>query len=213
MANRKRYLYLDSSLFVQVGILDEGFNWIHFEVVENKKGSAVIHTILNDILKCNDVSLSNIDALILANGPGSYTGIRLSEGIAQILEIEDIEVFSFYHYEVPLLCGAQDYEFYANAFKGEVFKYIYTCDGEKFEMITSDVFKKLSFDKSNMYHINGELEDKYMESTSSLIKNKSQQIFSEVLRRKEHKPPYYFRTLEQEFKPSFKNETQVRVIK
>lgn len=207
MADKKRYLYLDSSLFVQVGILDEEFNWIHFEVIENKKGSAIIHTILYDILKSFDVDLKEITALILANGPGSYTGIRLSEGIAQILEIEGIDIYSFYHYEVPLFCGIGDYEFYANAFKGEVFKYSYISEIEKFEMITSDDFKSMAFDKENLYHINGELDEKYMESTSSLIKSKSKMIISEVINRNEHKAPYYFRTLEQEFKPSFKSNS------
>ena len=206
MTNKKNYLYLDSSLFVQVGILDEDFNWVHFEVVENKKGSAVIHTILHDVLKSNNISLRSISALILANGPGSYTGIRLSEGIAQILEIEDIEIFSFYHYEVPMFCGLEDYEFYANAFKGEIFKYSYKSEGEKFDMITNDVFKGMSFENNNLYHINGELEDKYMESTSSLIKNKSKVVMSEVVKRREHNPPYYFRTLEEEFKPTFGNK-------
>lgn len=196
------YLFLDSSLDINIGILDSSLTWKYFETIANRKGSSVLHSIIFNVLKEAQMSLSAIESLIVANGPGSYTGIRLSEGIAQILALENIPCYSFYHFEVPHFCGFDHYKFYANAFKGEVFEYAYESEAPNLAMIKKESFDSMSFDADNLFHINGELHDKYLESTATMIKNNPKSVFSKVLERGKHFEPYYFRSAEKEFKPT-----------
>lgn len=200
----KNYLFLDSTHFVQVGVVTDEYEWRHVEVTENKKGSAVIHKLIFDVLELTGLTLKQIDGLFLVSGPGSYTGIRLGEGIAQILEMENIPVYSFYHYEVPHFCGYESYTFFANAFKNEYFSYQFNLGTESKTMISKESFLKADFSRNDFYCITGELEEMYLESTSSLIQKKPKEVFEKVLSRGEHCAPYYYRPLEKEFKPSFK---------
>jgi len=200
----KNYLYLDSSHFVQVGVLDENFTWKHVELVENKKGSTILHKTIYEILRLLELKLKNIDALFLVSGPGSYTGIRLAEGIAQVLEMNEIPIYSFYHYEVPSWCGFESYNFYSNAFKNEFFDFSYNKGIEEKKMMSKESFFNIDFSRKDLFSITGELEEKYLESTSSLIENNSKEVFKKVMARGKHIAPYYYRPLEKEFKPSVK---------
>jgi tRNA threonylcarbamoyladenosine biosynthesis protein TsaB len=198
------YLFIDSSLCIQVGLLDADLNWLHYEYVPNQKGSTVLHSIIYSVLEEAGLKILDLKGLIIANGPGSYTGIRLTEGISQISEAEGISVCSFYHFEVPFFCGISNYKFYANAFKGEIFEYSFKGKDEvNISMLKKDTFLSRSFDEDNFFHINGELEGKYLSSTTELIKENSLKLFTKVINRKRHSDPYYFRSLEKEFKPSF----------
>lgn len=198
----KNYLYLDSSLDINIGVLDDSYHWLHHETVSNRKGSRILHSIIHSSLDTVNLSVSDISAIIIANGPGSYTGIRLSEGIAQVLSLEKIATYSFYHFEAPFFCNIDKYSFFANAFKGEVFEYKYDHGQESHNMISDNDFTERSFEEDNLYHINGELKDRYMESTSSLIKKYPANIFSKVIGRGAHQEPFYFRSAEKEFKPT-----------
>ena len=193
------YLFLDSSLYIQVGVLDEQLNWLHHELIPNKKGSQVLHSIIYSSLKDLDITFSNLKGLFLANGPGSYTGIRVAEGIGQILELEDLPVYSFYHFEVPGFCEIKEYSFYAEAFKGEVFNYKFKDDDEKFDLIKEKDFNLLDLSDDHQYHLDGELLGRELDRLYDLFPTQSKKIFSKVLARAKHLPPYYFRPADKEF--------------
>lgn len=197
-----KYLFLDTSAYIQVGLLDEELNWIHYELIPNRKGSQVIHKIIYETMKIFNLTFKELKGILLSNGPGSYTGIRIGEGVAQILALEDISVYSFYHYEVPVFCGVTQYQFYERAFKGEIFEYIRNGNEEVRHLITEEKFQSLDFGADNLYHLTGELLDKTLLSIYELFKHKPQKIFSKVIERAEHLPPYYFRPLEKEFRMS-----------
>jgi len=88
-----------------------------------------------------------------------------------------------------------------NAFKGQVFIYKWDEDKSLFEksLINNNDFSiidsKLGYTLDNSGSIFESLK-----STKDLIKNESQKIFSLVLQNKLREPPFYFRTLEEEFK-------------
>ena len=202
---KKKYLYIDSSLDVQIGIINENYEWEHLEHISHKKSSTILHRTIFNIMSEFKLDFDQLAGVIIANGPGSYTGIRLTEGISQILKNEGVSTYSFYHFEVPAFCQINDYVFYANAFKGEVFKYVYNNGKENLAIINKDEFKSLDFDVANLFHINGELEDMYLNSTKELIDKRARDIFSRIIERGTHLEPFYFRSLEKEFKPSQKS--------
>lgn len=193
------YLFLDSSLYIQVGLLSEDLTWTHHELIQNKKGSQVLHSIIHSALMKAEIKLDDLKGIFLANGPGSYTGIRVAEGVAQVLEMEGLPVFSFYHFEVPQLCGISNYEFVSEAFKGEIFCYQVKDDQESSFLIKEDEFQK-KFDKDKKpYHLNGEILGLSVNKLYDLYGPHSTDIFSKVLERGKHLPPYYYRAEEKEF--------------
>ena len=193
------YLFLDSSLFIQVGILNEDLKWLHHEVVNNRKGSQVLHSIIYSSLEENNLKVKDLKGLFLANGPGSYTGIRVAEGIGQILELEDLPVYSFYHFEVPSFCDVEKYNFFAEAFKGEVFQYQFEKGEESFKLIKEKDFNLLDLSEDHQYHLEGELFGRELDRLYDLFSAHSVDIFTKAKVRAKHLPPYYFRPEDKEF--------------
>ena len=95
------YLFLDTSQGLTVGVLNDDFTWKEYMTSEESKSSGRIHKDIDDILKKTNCLWDNLLGIIISSGPGSYTGMRVSEGLAQILELESHHIYSFYHFEVP----------------------------------------------------------------------------------------------------------------
>ena len=74
-------LFLDTSCFLTVGLLNDDFSWIDYKVTETPRSASNIHPEVHSLLESNGSSLDEIDEVYLINGPGSYTGIRISEGV------------------------------------------------------------------------------------------------------------------------------------
>lgn len=197
---QKRYLFIDTSSYIQIGLLDENFEWVHHEVIANKKGAQLIHGTLYRALNDFGLKVQDLEGILLANGPGSYTGIRIGEGVAQILALEGIKVVTLYHYEVPSFCGVSNYKFFEKAFKGEVFCYTRTGESESKDLIAESSFQSLDTSDEHLYHLIGELNEVVLNSVYTLYKKYPKQIFSQVWERGEHNGPYYFRPAEKEFK-------------
>ncbi|MCR9204780.1 MAG: hypothetical protein NXH75_09395 [Halobacteriovoraceae bacterium] len=198
------YLFLDSSSFIQVGILNEELNWLHHEIVANKKGSQVLHSIIHNNLKDQGMKISDIKTVFLANGPGSYTGIRVAEGICQVLELSGASAFTFHHFEVPLLCGILNYDYFSEAFKGEVFIYKRRGEESDFSLIKEEDFKNRESSAEVEYALDGNILDESLDRIYDLFNSRPQEIFTKVLERKDRQPPFYYRSLEKEFRPSQK---------
>lgn len=193
------YLFLDSSQFLQVGILDESLSWKHYELITNRKGSQILHSVIFSCLEEHSLKVKDLKGIILANGPGSYTGIRVAEGVAQVLELDGLPVFSFYHYEVPEFAGIKEYSFFSEAFKGEIFCYEYLNNGGESSLIKESEFLNIEFNQDNLFCLDGQIIDTDLDSIYDLLKKEPQAIFKRVLERAEHLPPYYYRPLDKEF--------------
>lgn len=190
-------LYVDSSSSLVIGLLDTQLNWLEYKDHFDQKPSEVIHTELYQLIQKYQLDIKNINFIFNA-GPGSYTGMRLSEGLAQILEWDEKKVFSFYHFDIPLLAGVKTGSWVTNAFKGEVF--IYRWDGleNSKELVAASDF--VVVDKSVVYTLEAEKDFADLISTKQMLKKDAKIIFKSVLDQKLRQGPYYFRTLEQEFK-------------
>lgn len=190
-------LFVDSTLKLVVGLLDSNYSWLEYLNFDEKKPSEIIHFEIFNLIKKYDLSLTNIQCFVMG-GPGSYTGMRLTEGLAQIFELNHMQVYSFYHFQVPVLCGIPKGFWASNAFKGQVF--IYSWDGEHREkkLLDKNLFV-VENEKQGFTLDTTDLLFQNLVSTQKLIKEKSPEIFAQVSVKKLREPPYYFRSLDEEF--------------
>jgi tRNA threonylcarbamoyladenosine biosynthesis protein TsaB len=191
-------LYVDSTSGLVIGLLDSNYSWVEYLSLDEKKPSEIIHFEIFNLLKKYNLNLAKMQCFV-SSGPGSYTGMRLSEGLAQVFELNHIPVYSFYHFDVPRLSGISNGFWATNAFKGQVF--VYNWNGKEVEkhLVNKDSFEvdteKLGFTLDASDPIFSKLV-----STKSLIKNKASEIFSKVSEQKLRSAPYYFRSLDEEFR-------------
>ena len=191
-------LFVDSTLGLVIGLLDANYAWVEYMSLDEKKPSEIIHFEIFNLVKKYNLNLRDMQCFV-SSGPGSYTGMRLSEGLAQIFELEKMPVYSFYHFNVPKFCGFEKGFWATNAFKSQVFIYNWNGDQVAIDLVNKDAFEIVNtycgftLDTSDSLFLN-------LESTKDLIKNKSQEIFSKVSLLKFRVSPYYFRALEEEFR-------------
>jgi tRNA threonylcarbamoyladenosine biosynthesis protein TsaB len=196
-----KVLFLDTSLYLALGIFDlSGNKWLEYSVIEQEKNATLLHKLVYSLLTKHDLSIDEISKFIFCSGPGSYTGMRLSEGFAQILEWQNKSVSSFYHFEVPSLLGDLNYYWYCNAFKNEYFCYVKSTD-QTFLFKQSDLNKFLSDNqliKSNAFtHY---LAEAPVELTSNLIRENFGILVDKIEALELRQNVYYFRRAETEFK-------------
>ncbi len=191
-------LFLDSTSGLVVGLLDSKFNWVEYKSLDEKKPSEIIHFEIFNLLKKHNLDLKDMRTFI-SSGPGSYTGMRLSEGFVQVFELNHMPVYSFYHFDVPRLSGVVKGYWATNAFKGEVFVYNWNGEEIKKELLLKDVFSQAG--RNNGFTLD-DTDPIFsgLTSTKKFIKNESAKLFANVLEKKLRVPPYYFRSLEEEFR-------------
>ena len=202
------YLFLDTTDHLIVGVLDELFSWQSFRDIADKKSSTKVHSIIDEELKKHNTEIAELNGVFLVSGPGSYTGMRVSEGIAQFLKWQNIEIFSFYHFEVPSLLGEKGGSWFSNAFKKEFFCYRWSEDTSEKKLLSSqDLLSFISDNEEESFYVNF-LSDEYLNifsshqvtSTGDEIRNKAKELFPKVKDRGLHLGPYYYRAESEEFK-------------
>lgn len=180
-------LFIDNSQNSLLGILNASLEFETYDFFDDKRGASQIHFRLDNLLRDNDIKLNDIKSLYIISGPGSYTGIRVVEGIAQIMKWQGKEVFSLYQFEIPQMVGVEKGSWISQAYKNEFF--IYSWQGKEYDI------QLISHDEYQMTR-----EEFDLSSTRKLLLKHSRQIFSMVKGRGGHFPPYYYREAEQEFK-------------
>ncbi len=191
-------LFIDSTAGLDIGLLDSKLDWVEYHSLDEKKPSEVIHTEIYQLVQKYNLDLKDM-RLFVTSGPGSYTGMRLSEGLAQIFEMSQLPVYSFCHFEVPRLTGISHGYWVTNAFKGQVFIFRWNGDESEKTLINKTDFtiedQKLGYtlDKADPLF-------EGLSTTKGLIKKEATVLFKKVLDLKMRVPPYYFRTLEEEFR-------------
>ena len=206
-------LYIDSSFGIGHGLLNSGHELLEFSFIDEKKQSSVIHKLIFEMLKRHGKSAKDLKNILITAGPGSYTGMRLASGISDIFEWQGVKVNSFYHFDVPALMGESKYVWLAKAFKGETFCYIYDQgDNRKVrfnEKDTAQVLKEFVEAGHTLYTFN--LDSLGLDSLGQLpikdYKNLEQnlaKICKSIIESDKVEELYYFRSIEEEFKPSQK---------
>lgn len=194
-------LFIDTSHKLTFGILDENYHWLVYEETDDKKSSAKIHKYIYDALANQNLQVSDIHEVFGVAGPGSYTGMRVTEGILQIFELNCVDVYSFYHFQVPYLLNTNEGLWLAKAFKGEFF--LYRWDGqESGRTVVSPLEFEKSLEEKNCFFAFENLGDNPCQLTNELIRDQPSQLFSLVKKGKLREEIYYFRPLSDEFKVS-----------
>ncbi len=194
------YLYIDTSKNLVLGLLDEKFKWRDYIEVKDIKTSAHLHKDIFTMLSKYDLSMEDLGGIFIVSGPGSYTGVRVSEGLAQVLEWAKIPVYSFNHFQIPDILGEKSWIFVSKAFKGEFFTY--EKDGQTSLNKLADFGSFLdSTPVEKIYtHFREDLPAGITHYTSEVLKEGPSLIFPKVLKNKMRSRPFYYRPLEKEFK-------------
>ncbi len=194
------YLFIDTTSILTIGVLDSKCQWLALKKIETKKPSETIHFLIDEMLKSLNLEIKNLLKVITCSGPGSYTGMRLSEGIVQILELAGTSACTFYHFELPSLSSKNPYFWISNAFKNEFFVYEWNESEGSSKLYSKDEFEALNFEGKTVYKLSGDEKLKKFRSTDELIVNNPEIYFPVILKRNERKNAFYYRSIEEEFK-------------
>ena len=191
-------LFLDNTDETTLGVLDENFRfeeWLHFE---DKKSASLIHSRLNELLEKCGLDTNDIQRIYIVSGPGSYTGLRVVDGIAQIMQWQGKEIISFYQFEIPFMSGIRRGKWISQAWKGELFVYSWDNGESCAELVPLRDYPMVGEE----YSFGEECAGSIVQSCRKLLLDHSTDIFASVTKRGEYLPPYYYRELEQEFRPN-----------
>lgn len=193
------YLYLDSVSHLKIGLLNDDFHWIEFVETDEKKSSAVIHKWIYELAKKHDVNLKNLKGILKASGPGSYTGMRVSEGVSNIFNWQGVKSYGFYLFEIPKLIGVEKGCWASNAFKNETF--IYSWEKEAvFKKLVQTPIEDLISGTSPLYSSDSNFIKCGAEDVYTTVRCQERALFSSIVRRGNDLAPFYYRSLENEFK-------------
>lgn len=196
-------LYIDTTSHLDIGLLDSKLNWLGRREFKEKRNSSHLHLMIYELLNENELSLAEIQDVYALAGPGSYTGIRLAKSIYDILSWQNINVFTFYHFEIPAVLGIKSGVWVCPAFKMEYFIYCWDSNKQTKQLVSREDFHRIlaDIDAKEIYtnfDFDSGLETKLIK-TADLIQSNTSKIFSSFKKEKMQRESFYFRSLEQEF--------------
>ena len=204
---KERYLYLDVTHGYSLGLIEDD-GWLFYESSPNKINVKELHIHLFHKLSPLGLKFKDLEGLIYPAGPGSYTGLRIMEGLAHTFLLFKKQICTFYLHELPCLCGEEQGVWFANAFKGEMFIYFWGKNLQQPKLLKfSDALdylkgQELLFSHELSLYPWIDEEGLGVVDTSAII---YQELPKLIIERKifEMKESFYYRKLEEEFKVSF----------
>lgn len=203
-------LFIDSTYDITLGILNDQLEWRDFKRFTGQKASIILQTEVFNLLQSQGLKPQDISGVVTIAGPGFYTGLRLSEGFADVLKFFQKPLYSFYTYEIPLWCGVEQGVWMTKAYRGEYFFHYWNKEESKNVLVpTKELALEVAKTDSQMFiHSLSALDEQSLGlvsdpiSTHDLLKSESKKIFKEVLNKNIRRESFYFRAPEDEFKVS-----------
>ena len=178
-----------------------------FEKFTGKKASNILQKEAWSLLTKHGIKPKDLKAVVTVAGPGFYTGLRLSEGLADVFKFFQIPHYSFYTYDIPSLVGIESGVWMTKAYRGEFFFHRWDKSSKHNDLLTTKDFAPYASKISEVYiHSEAAVDDVIREhlpnrlTTFDLLKDNSQKIFSTVMDSKQVEESFYFRAPEDEFK-------------
>lgn len=192
-----------------MGVLNDSLEWDHLERFQEKRASSTLQTETHRILKSKNISPRDLKAVITVAGPGFYTGLRLSEGFADVLTFFGVPHYSFYSYDVPFWAGHESGTWMTKAYRGEYFFCEWKGEKKTISLIEAKDLEQYMQGLSQVFiHSPAALDEKSRalvnssQETIEIIKNHPQKVFHRILSEKSKRESYYFRAPEDEFRVS-----------
>ena len=187
-----KFLVIDISRGIDLLLIDLSSGKVKRRF-QNSRPSSHLHSLIYSFLKENNLDKSEIE-YVFNLGPGSYTGLRLLKGFADVLNQAKLKTYSFWGFELLEVLGC-DYKWISPAFKGQFFLCDYTTDQLEYRLIdqNTEIVEGKYIGIRNVKEIYPrfiwDLED---EIYISLIKR--------VTEEKRKREIFYYRKLEDEYK-------------
>lgn len=139
-----RVLAIDSSgLTATVAIVEDDTTIAEFTINYKKTHSQTLLPMIDEMVKMVEADLNTIDAIAVAGGPGSFTGLRIGSATAKGLGLAlgkplihiptaDAMAYSIYGCE-DIICPIMD------ARRNQVYTGIYQIDGDKLQVLEAQM--------------------------------------------------------------------------
>lgn len=135
-----RILAIDSSgLVATVAILEDDQTIAEYTVNYKKTHSQTLLPMLDEIVKMTEFDLSTVDAIAVAGGPGSFTGLRIGAATAKglglalnkpLIHIPTVDGLAYNLYgTVGLICPIMD------ARRSQVYTGLYRFENDEFQVV------------------------------------------------------------------------------
>lgn len=132
-----KLLALDSSgLVASVAIAEDDTLLAEYTVNYKKTHSQTLLPMLDEVVKMTELDLESVDAIAVAGGPGSFTGLRIGSATAKglglalnkpLIHVPTVEALAFSLYGVEkLICPLMD------ARRSQVYTGLYRFEGDCF---------------------------------------------------------------------------------
>lgn len=139
-----KILAIDSSgLVASVAIVEDDKMIAEYTINHKKTHSQTLLPMLDEIVKITDTNLSDIDAIAVAGGPGSFTGLRIGSATAKglgfalnipLIHIPTVDGLAYNLYGVSqVICPIMD------AKRNQVYTGLYEFPKGKFKIIKEQV--------------------------------------------------------------------------
>ncbi|MFN8369447.1 MAG: hypothetical protein U0T83_02345 [Bacteriovoracaceae bacterium] len=210
-------LFLDTSLNINFGFLDDKFNWISpVEEIQGQNASQLHYKIYESLEKKN-LAIDSFNTVITSAGPGSYTGMRVSEIFNKVFSFSKLKSYTFYEYEIPAIINVKKGLFLSKAYKQQIFVHYWNLEEKNQEQALIDIqnserlikiisqfdhFYSNSNDQKIISEFNLTNHISKIISTIDLIKENTKTIFEHLTSRNLNQELFYYRPLDIEFTPS-----------
>ena len=132
-----KILAMDSSgLVASAAIIEDDVMRAEYTMNYKKTHSQTLLPMIDEIVKMTETDLNSIDAIAVAGGPGSFTGLRIGSATAKglglaldkpLLHIPTVDALAYNLYGVEtLICPIMD------ARRNQVYTGVYRFEGDKF---------------------------------------------------------------------------------
>lgn len=135
-----KILGLDSSgIVASVAVVEDDTMIAEYSVNYKKTHSQTLLPMLDEVAKMTELDLNTIDAIAVAGGPGSFTGLRIGSATAKglglalekpLISVPTVEALAFNLYDVQgLMCPIMD------ARRNQVYTGIYRFEDHKLQVV------------------------------------------------------------------------------
>ena len=139
-----RVLAIDSSgLTATVAVVEDTQTVAEYTINYKKTHSQTLLPMLDEIVKMTDMNLDTIDAIAVAGGPGSFTGLRIGSATAKglglalkkpLIHIPTVDGLAYnLCYTDRIICPIMD------ARRNQVYTGIYQMDGDKLQVLEAQM--------------------------------------------------------------------------